>query len=163
MKAHLKDIVGRTWVALTVSACISIAPASACTIAESIRIPLPLNNTDFSNSDRLKIADAAIEAKTWPNVEIQAVVISGAYTKERNGERLKDERAKVAAAYLTQLGVKSENIIIEKKTFTDDMVRNSDGTLDLYQIDIELAPLCRGGCQKLCDDPRVTPRSRMIQ
>ncbi|MBN3787575.1 hypothetical protein [Burkholderia sp. Ac-20353] len=163
MKTHIKNIIRRASSALALSACVGVAPAHACTIGESVRIPLPLNSTDVTNSDRLKIADAVIEAKKWPDVEIQAVIISGAYTKERDGEHLKDERAKVASAYLKQLGIKNDNIIIDKKTFTDDMVRKSDGKLDLYQIDIELAPLCRGGCQRLCDDPRVTPRSKAIQ
>ncbi|QTD89066.1 hypothetical protein [Burkholderia anthina] len=163
MKTHIKDAIRSASAMLALFAYVGIAPAHACTIGESVRISLPLNGIDVSNADRLRIADAVIEAKKWPGVEVQAVVISGAYTKERSGEQLKDERATGAVAYLKQLGIKSENTIVEKKTFTDEMVRKSDGTLDLYQIDIELVPLCRGGCQKLCDDPRVTPRSRAIQ
>ncbi|UEP22083.1 hypothetical protein LL999_03735 [Burkholderia ambifaria] len=163
MKTHIKDAIRGASAMLALFAYVGITPAHACTIGESVRIPLPLNGIDVSNADRLRIADTVIEAKNWPGVEIQAVIISGAYTKERSGEQLKDERAMRAVAYLKQLGIKSENIIVEKKTFTDEMVRKSDGTLDLYQIDIELVPLCPGGCQKLCDDPRVTPRSRAIQ
>ncbi|ORT85641.1 hypothetical protein B7G54_13805 [Burkholderia puraquae] len=163
MKAHIKDIIRSASAMLALFAYVGITPSHACTIGESVRIPLPLNSIDVSNADRLRIADAVIEAKKWPGVEIQAVVISGAYTKERSGELIKDKRAMGAVAYLKQLGIKNENIIVEKKTFTNDMVRKRDGTLDLYQIDIELAPLCRGGCQRLCDDPRVTPRSRAIQ
>ncbi|CAG2345694.1 MULTISPECIES: hypothetical protein [Burkholderia] len=162
MRVHIKAVFSGISRVIALSACAGIFPAHACTIGESVRIPLPLNSVDVTNADRLKIANAVIEARKWPDAEIQAVVISGAYTTERNRERLKTERAKIASEYLKQLGIRNEHIIIDKKTFTDAMVRNSDGTLTLYQIDIELTPLCRGGCQRLCDDPRVTPRSKAI-
>lgn len=163
MRVLIKHTIKRTLTAIAILSVAGIGPAHACTIGESVRIPLPLNGLNITSAGRLRIADAVIEARKWPNVEIQAVVISGAYTKERSGEHLKEARAKAAMTYLQQLGIKSENIIIDKKTFTDDMVRKSDGALDLYQIDIELTPLCRDGCQRLCEDPRVTPRSKLIQ
>jgi hypothetical protein len=65
--------------------------------------------------------------------------------------------------YLIQLGIKGENILIEPKTLTDEMVKNEDGSLNLHQIAIERAPLCKGGCERLCDDPRVTPNSKAIR
>lgn len=140
MTNHFKTNMRAVLVAVALSAIVHAAPAYACTVGESVRIPLPLNGVNIAAADRLKIAVAVIEARKWPDVDIQAVVISGAYTEERNGEYLKEARANVATTYLQQLGIKSENIIVDKMTFTDDMVRKRDGTLDLYQVDIELTP-----------------------
>ncbi|QVN22760.1 hypothetical protein JYG32_24745 [Burkholderia pyrrocinia] len=118
----------------------------------------------MSNTGRLAIANIVIEAKKWPDVEIQAVVIAGAYKSEKNVERLKEIRAENVKAYLRQLGIKSENILIDKKTFTDEMVvKHPDGTLTIHQIVIELTPICKGSCAWLCDDPRVTPTSKAIK
>ncbi|WP_232071218.1 hypothetical protein [Paraburkholderia pallida] len=149
--------------ALFISACIC-ASASACTIGEEARVQLPLNTITLSNAGRLRIADSVIEAKKWPEVQIQAIVIAGAYVGERNIDRLKAARAENVKAYLQQLGIKTENILIDRKTFTDEMVmRRSDGTLDVHQIIVELTPICKGSCAWLCDDPRVTPHSRAIK
>ncbi|WP_322094450.1 hypothetical protein [Paraburkholderia bannensis] len=124
---------------------------------------LPLNSTYLTNDDRLAIANIVLEAKAWPDVAIQAVVIAGAYVGEKNVEKLKSERGVVVRAYLIQLGIKPQHVLIEPKTLTDQMVKNDDGTLNLHQIAIELVPLCNGGCEKLCNDPRVTAKSRAIQ
>ncbi|MGF6261207.1 hypothetical protein OKW49_002108 [Paraburkholderia youngii] len=137
--------------------------ASACSISKVAGVQLPLNTTELSNADRLTIADAVISARQWPEVQIQAVVIAGAYISEGNLEQLKKDRAENVKAYLKQLGIRSENIIIEPKTFTDQMVaKRSDGTLDIEQIVVELTPICGGGCERLCDDPRVIPRTGVI-
>jgi hypothetical protein len=135
----------------------------ACTVGESVNLALPLDATQLSNQDRLHIADAVIAARQWPNVEIQAVVIAGAYVGERHLEHLKAERAANAKAYLTQLGIRDENILIDRKTLTDQMVRKPNGTLNLHQVTVELSPLCNGGCERLCDDPRVAPTSRVVK
>ncbi|WP_321881577.1 hypothetical protein [Paraburkholderia bannensis] len=135
----------------------------ACTINESMETRLPLNSTYLANDDRLAIANIVLEAKQWPDVDIQAVVIAGAYVKEKNIEKLKSERGAVVRAYLIHLGIKPQNVLIEPKTLTDEMVKNDDGSLNLHQIAIELVPLCNGGCEKLCNDPRVTAKSRAIQ
>lgn len=137
--------------------------AYACTIDESAEARLPFNAVALSNDDRLSIANAVLEARKWPDVDIQAVVIAGAYVSEKNSNRLKDERGALVKSYLVQLGIKPQNILIEPKTFTDEMVKNDDGTLNLHQIEIELVPLCEGGCERLCDDPRVTPNSKAIK
>jgi hypothetical protein len=124
---------------------------------------LPFNTTDISNADRLVIASKFIEAKKWPDVQIQAVVIAGAYKGEHNIERLKEVRGENIKAYLQMLGIKSDNILIDKKTFTDEMVEKlPDGTLNVNQIVVEMTPLCKGSCARLCDDPRVTPHTKLI-
>ncbi len=139
-------------------------PAVACTIGEEAQVQLPFNATDISNADRLAIANIVIEAKKWPDVEIQAVVIAGAYKNEKNVERLKETRADIVKAYLQQLGIKIENILIDRKTFTDEMlVKHPDGAVTIRQIVIELTPICKGSCARLCDDPRVTPTSKAIK
>ena len=138
--------------------------ANACTIGEEAQVQLPFNTTELSNADRLAIADAVIEAKKWPDVQIQAVVIAGAYIHEHNLDTLKEARAGNVKSYLQQLGIKSENILLDKKTFTDEMiVKRPDGTIGMHQIVVELTPLCKGSCAWLCDDPRVTPHSRAIK
>ncbi|MEF9440891.1 hypothetical protein OWS73_04680 [Burkholderia sp. 1B3(2022)] len=160
MRVHIKAVFSGISRVIALSACAGIFPAHACTIGESVRIPLPLNSVDVTNADRLKIANAVIEARKWPDAEIQAVVISGAYTTERNRERLKTERAKIASEYLKQLGIRNEHIIIDKKTFTDAMVRNSDGTLTLYQIDIELTPFAEAGVKGFATTRALRPEAR---
>jgi hypothetical protein len=137
--------------------------AHACSINEFIETRLPFNSTSLTNEDRLAIANIVLEAKKWPDVDIQAVVIAGAYIGENNAKKLKSERGAVVSAYLVQLGVKPQNVLIEPKTLTDQMVKNEDGSLNLHQIAIELVPLCHGSCERLCSDPRVTPTSRAIQ
>lgn len=145
-------------------AALSICTSSiACTISESMETRLPLNSTYLTNDDRLAIANIVLEAKKWPDVDIQAVVIAGAYVEERNVEKLKSERGAIVSAYLVQLGIKPQHVLIEPKTLTDQMVKNEDGSLNLHQIYVELVPLCKGGCERLCNDPRVTPNSRAIQ
>jgi hypothetical protein len=137
--------------------------ARACTINESMEMRLPFNTVELSNADRLSIADMMLEARKWHDVDIQAVIIAAAYVGEKNVDKLKDERGAAVKAYLLQLGIKPANILIERKTLTDEMVKNRDGTLNLHQIAIELVPLCKNGCERLCDDPRVTPHSRAIR
>jgi hypothetical protein len=139
------------------------AVARACTIGEEMGAHLPFGATDISNANRLAIANMYIEAKKWPDVQIQAVVIAGAYKDERNLEKLKEVRGENVKAYLMALGVKSENILIDKKTFTDQMVgREPDGLLTVEQVVVGLTPLCEGSCARLCDDPRVTPHTKLI-
>jgi hypothetical protein len=138
--------------------------AHACTIGEEMATHVPFGVTDISNADRLVIANMYIEAKKWPDVQIRAEVIAGAYKGERGVERLKQVRGENVRAYLLALGIKSENILIDKKTFTDAMTgRAPDGSLTVEQIVVGLTPLCEGSCARLCNDPRVTPKSKLIQ
>ncbi|MCW5118010.1 hypothetical protein B7L17_006190 [Burkholderia cenocepacia] len=153
----------------TVAVCLftlpSILPgaATACTIGEEAQVQFPFNTTELSNSDRISIANSVIEAKKWPDVEIQAVVISGAYIREKDVDQLKNERAENAKYYLQQLGIDAKNILIDKKTFTDEMiVKQPDGAIDVHQMIVELTPICKGSCAWMCDDPRVTPHSKTI-
>jgi hypothetical protein len=149
-------------VAFAISVCLN-GSAGACTIGEEAEIELPFNTTVLTNANRLAIVDAVIEARKWPDVKIQAVVMAGAYTAERNPDRLKEDRARNVMVYLQQLGIRSENILIEKHTFTDEMVvKRPDGTLGYRQVFIEFKPICKGSCAWMCDDPRVTPRTKVI-
>ncbi|HEY2022220.1 hypothetical protein [Paraburkholderia sp.] len=58
----------RYFMALCLAA--SIGHASACTISENMTSSLPLNSTEITNSDRIKIVDMMLAAKQWPNAEI---------------------------------------------------------------------------------------------
>jgi len=148
--------------ALAVSAFLN-GSAGACTIGEEAEIELPLNTTELTNANRLAIADAVIEARKWPDVRIQAVIMAGAYTVERNLDWLKEDRARNVMVYLQQLGIRSEDVLIEKHTFTDEMVaKRPDGTPGYRQVFIEFKPICKDSCAWMCNDPRVTPRTRVI-
>jgi hypothetical protein len=148
--------------ALTISACF-YGSADACSISKVAAAQLPFNTTTLSNAYRLTIADAVIKARQWSDVQIQAVVIAGAYIGELNLEQLKKDRAENVRTYLTQLGIRSGNILVEPKTFTDQMVgKRPDGTLEVEQIVVELTPICNGSCEWMCDDPRITPRTRLL-
>ncbi|WP_175694066.1 hypothetical protein [Burkholderia ambifaria] len=148
--------------ALTLSSMLSNV-AMACTIGEEARLQLPFNTTTLSNADRVTIADSVIEAKKWPNVEIQAIVIAGAFVYEKDIEKLKDMRGENVNEYLKQLGISADHILIDKKTFTDEMItRRADGTIKTNQIIVEFTPICKGSCAWMCDDPRVTPHSKLI-
>ncbi|WP_241017697.1 hypothetical protein [Burkholderia sp. Ac-20349] len=148
--------------ALTLSSML-LTSAVACTIGEEARLQLPLNTTTLSNADRVTIADSVIEAKKWPNVEIQAIIIAGAFVYERNIEKLKDMRGENAKEYLQQLGISTDHILIDKKTFSDEMItRRPDGTIKTNQLIVEFTPICKGSCAWMCDDPRVKPHSKLI-
>ena len=137
--------------------------AAACTIGEETQLQFSFNTTTLSNADRVAIANSVIEAKKWPRVKIQAVVIAGAYIREKDVEKLKGARADNVKAYLQQLGIGAENILVDKKTFADEMIeKRPDGTIKIHQVIVELTPICKGSCAWMCDDPRVTPRSKAI-
>ncbi|MXN78217.1 hypothetical protein GR157_26145 [Burkholderia sp. 4701] len=147
---------------LTLSSMLSNV-AMACTIGEEARLQLPFNTTTLSNADRVTIADSVIEAKKWPDVKIQAVVIAGAFVYEKSIEKLKDMRGENVKEYLQQLGFSADHILIEKKTFTEEMItRHPDGTIKTDQIIVEFTPICKGSCAWMCNDPRVTPHSKLI-
>lgn len=137
--------------------------ATACTIGEEAQLQLPFNTTTLSNADRVTIADSVIEAKKWPDVKIQAIIIAGAFVYEKGIEKLKHMRGENVKEYLQQLGISADHILIDKKTFTDEMItRQPDGTIKTNQIIVEFTPICKGSCAWMCDDPRVTPHSKLI-
>lgn len=136
--------------------------ASACTISEDMTSSLPLNSTEIQNSDRLKIADMIFAAKQWPNVEIRGIVYAGGYVKERNPKVIASERAATLKSYLVQLGVKESNIWVDTRIIKAPDV-DDKGNVTLDQISVSLVPICDGGCERLCDDPRVTPNSKAIK
>lgn len=159
----MKKLISTCFISIAVATTFLSMQARACTISESMETRLPFNAVELTNRDRLSIANIVLEAKKWPDVDIQAVIIAGAYVGEKDRERLKSERGELVKSYLVQLGINPQNVLIEPKVFTNEMVKNEDGTLNLHQIAIELVPLCKGGCERLCDDPRITPHSRSIK
>ncbi|CAB3648861.1 hypothetical protein R8871_00851 [Paraburkholderia graminis C4D1M] len=159
----MKKLISTCFISIAVATTFLSMQARACTVSESMETRLPFNAIELTNGDRLSIANIVLEAKKWPDVDIQAVIIAGAYVGEKDRERLKSERGELVKSYLVQLGINPQNILIEPKVFTNEMVKNEDGTLNLHQIAIELVPLCKGGCERLCDDPRITPHSRSIK
>ncbi|MEX3788576.1 hypothetical protein [Paraburkholderia sp. BR14374] len=162
MSRRLNYRAGAVAALLAISLCF-FGSVRACTIGENVAIELPFNATALSTADRRAIAGAVGEAKKWPNVQIQAIVMAGAYIGERNLEELQDRRGQVVKAYLRKLGIRSEYIMIDPTTLTEGyVVKRPDGSPTVRQIEIELTPICKGSCAWMCDDPRVTPRSRVI-
>lgn len=136
--------------------------AGACTISEDMISSLPLNSREIQNSDRIKIANMVFAAKQWPNVEIRGIVYAGGYIKERNPNAIALERAAVLKNYLIQLGVKEGNIWVDTRIIKEpDIDDKGNATLD--QISVSLVPICEGGCERLCNDSRVTPTSKAIK
>ena len=152
--------LGHYLLALLVTA--GIGSASACTISEDMTSSLPLDSTVIPNSDRIKIANMMLSAKKWPKVEIRGIVYAGGYVKERNPKALASERAAALKSYLVQLGVKESNIWTDTRIIkAPDVDDKGNATLD--QISVSLVPICDGGCERLCNDPRVVPNSRAIK
>lgn len=140
----------------------SIGNTAACTISEDMTSSLPLNSTEIPNSDRIKIADMMRAAKQWPNVEIRGIVYAGGYIKERNPKAIAAERAAILKSYLIQLGVKEANIWIDTRIIRKPDI-DEKGIETLDQIAVTLVPICEGGCERLCNDPRVVPNSKAIK
>ncbi|MGF6265539.1 hypothetical protein OKW34_004612 [Paraburkholderia youngii] len=137
--------------------------STGCRFVEHVELQLPFNTTALSKDNRLSIQKAVKEAQKWPDVRIQAIVIAGAYIGERDLDILQDRRGEVVKGYLRKLGIPSPDIYIEPKTLTDVFAQKlPDGKIRVNQIEIELSPICKGSCEWMCDDPRVTPRSRVI-
>jgi hypothetical protein len=135
---------------------------NACTISEDMEDSLPLNSVQIPNSDRLRIAEMVMAARQWPDTEIRGIVYAGGYTKERDPEVLAGQRAFALQSYLVQLGIKEGNIWIDKRTIKHPDV-DFHGSVALNQIAVTLVPICKGGCDRLCNDPRVTPTTRAIR
>lgn len=135
---------------------------NACTISEDMEDSLPLNSVAIPNADRLRIAEMVVAARQWPDVEIRGIVYAGGYIKERDPEALAGQRASALQSYLVQLGVKEDNIWIDKRTIKHPDV-DPRGADALNQIAVTLVPICNGGCDRLCNDPRVTPTTRAIK
>ncbi|WP_233837300.1 hypothetical protein [Paraburkholderia sp. ZP32-5] len=140
----------------------SVGNASACTVSEDMTSSLPLNSTETQNSDRLKIADMMLAAKQWPDVEIRGIVYAGGYIKERDAKAIAVARAAILKSYLVQLGVKEGNIWLDTRIIKEPDI-DDKGVETLDQIAVTLVPICDGGCERLCSDPRVMPNSKAVK
>ncbi|MGF6742635.1 hypothetical protein OKW33_003700 [Paraburkholderia atlantica] len=136
--------------------------ASACTISEDMTSSLPLNSTEISNIDRIKIANLVLAARQWPNVEIRGIIYAGGYVKESSPKDMAEKRAAILKSYLVQLGIKEGNIWVDTRLIKEPDV-DDKGNATLDQISVTLVPICEGGCERLCDDPRVTPTTKVIK
>ncbi|MCC8395738.1 hypothetical protein LJ656_24445 [Paraburkholderia sp. MMS20-SJTR3] len=71
---------------------------------------MPFNTTALSKDDRQAIEKAVRKAQEWqrlPYVELQIIVVSGAYIGERDLDILQDRRGEVVKRLLVKLGVRS--------------------------------------------------------
>lgn len=148
----------------TLFLCVMWSPVdgNACTISEDMEGSLPLDSVQIPNSARLRIADMVLAARQWPDVDIRGTVYAGGYVKEHSPNALADRRASAIESYLLQLGIKEENIWLNKRIIRK-LDAADDGSQTLNQIGVTLVPICHGGCDRLCDDPRVTPTSKPIK
>lgn len=134
----------------------------ACTISEDMEDSLPLNSVEIPNSDRLSIVDMVMAARHWPDVQIRGIIYAGGYVKEHDPKALADQRAAVLKEYLIQLGIRESNVWVDTRTIKNPDVDHK-GNETLNQIAVTLVPICDGGCERLCNDPRVTPNSNAIK
>jgi len=137
--------------------------ALACTISEDMYESVPVNYRGIPNSSRLKIADMVLNAKLWPDVEIQAQVVSNAYVGEKDAEALAKSRGDQLRDFLIQLGLKPKYIYVDTHIVRVPYPADSTGPGGYMQLGVSLMPLCSGGCDRLCNDPRVTPNSKAIR
>jgi hypothetical protein len=135
----------------------------ACKIYEEFSTSVPLNAVNIDNADRLRLADAVFRAQTWPDVEIGAEISTPAFATEHDPKALSSARADAISSFLVQLGVKTSNIVSEAKVITNPVARNAEGLKRLREIYVSLAPICVNGCDRLCNDPRVTPVIKAIK
>ncbi|MCC8396212.1 hypothetical protein LJ656_26845 [Paraburkholderia sp. MMS20-SJTR3] len=140
-----------------------IQQASACTIFESAITSVPLNYTGIPNSYRMQIAGIVLNARKWPDVEIQAEIIASAATAEKKPRQLAQLRGDEIRDFLIQLGVEAQHIYIDTHVMTEPLPSDSTGPGGYKQLRVSLMPFCKNGCQNLCDDPRITPTSRAIK
>ena len=153
---------GATRVTIVLYALWAASNASACTISEDMEDSLPLNSVDIPNADRLRIADMVMAARQWPDAEIRGIVYAGGYVKEQHPKDIAGERAAVLKSYLVQLGVKERNVWIDTRVIKKPDI-DDKGVATLNQISVTLVPICNGECERLCNDPYVTPNSKAIR
>jgi hypothetical protein len=156
----MKRIIGT--IALIASALV-FQQAKACTISEDMYESVPVNYHGIPNSSRLKIADMVSNAKRWPDVEIQAQIVANAYAGEKNATALAKARGDQLRDFLIQLGLKSQYIYVENHIVQAPYPADSTGPGGYMQLGVSLMPLCNGGCDRLCNDPHVTPNSKAIK
>jgi hypothetical protein len=137
--------------------------AVACTISEDLTESVPLNYQGIPNSYRLKLVDLVSNARRWPDVEIQAQIVANAYVGEKNAKELAKLRGLQLKEFLIQLGVKSQYIYIDTHLEESPYPQDNSGFNGYLQLSVGLMPLCKGGCERLCDDPRVIPTSKAIR
>ncbi|WP_232482492.1 hypothetical protein, partial [Burkholderia ubonensis] len=137
--------------------------AMACTISEDIVESVPLNYQGIPNSYRLKMVDLVLNARRWPDVEIQAQVVANAFVGENSPKELAESRGWQLRDFLIQLGIKRQYIYVDTHVMRSPYERDSTGNGGYLQLGVSLLPLCKGGCERLCNDPRVTPNSRVIK
>ncbi|WP_157663565.1 hypothetical protein [Burkholderia ubonensis] len=135
----------------------------ACTISEDIVESVPLNYQGIPNSYRLKMVDLVLNARRWPDVEIQAQVVANAFVSENSPKELAESRGWQLRDFLIQLGIKRKYIYVDTHVIRSPYERDSTGNGGYLQLGVSLLPLCKGGCERLCNDPRVTPNSRVIK
>ncbi|MBC8746684.1 MULTISPECIES: hypothetical protein [Paraburkholderia] len=58
----------------------------ACTVSEDLTESVPLNYQGIPNSYRLKMVGMVLNARQWPDVEIQAQIVANAYVGETNAK-----------------------------------------------------------------------------
>ncbi|WP_148669112.1 hypothetical protein [Burkholderia pyrrocinia] len=147
---------------LALSVFAALRPAYGCTISTDMADTLPLNSVEIPNSDRIRIAEMVLEARDWPDVDIRGIVYAGGYIHERDPLSLAHRRAAALKDYLIRLGIKEQNIWVDTRTIKHPDI-DDDGNAALNQIAVTLVPICEAGCDRLCNDPRITPTSKTIR
>ncbi|MDP9587347.1 UNVERIFIED_ORG: hypothetical protein J2791_006681 [Burkholderia contaminans] len=137
--------------------------ASACTISENLLESVPLDYPGIPNAYRIKMADMVLAARRWPDVEVQAQIVASAYIAENNASSLAKSRGEQLKGFLTQLGIKPQYIYVDTHVNRTVYPVDSTGHGGYLQLGVSLLPLCKNGCDNLCNDSRVTPTTRLIE
>lgn len=144
--------------------CVGVARQTiACTISEDLVESVPLNYPGIPNEYRIKIVDMVLNARKWPGVEIQAQIIANAYVGEDNPKMLAESRGAMLKDFLVKLGVKQEYVYVDTHIVRSPYDKDSTGRGGYSQLGVSLLPLCKGGCERLCDDLRIIPNSKGIK
>ncbi|WP_439891584.1 hypothetical protein ACS7SF_02790 [Ralstonia sp. 25C] len=111
------------------------------------------------------MVDMVLEARKWPDADIIAEIVTNAAAEEDNPSALAKSRGEQLRDFFIQLGIKPEHVFVSSsqildKPFPFDRHTGRGGYL---QLAVSLSPWCHHGCQHLCDDPRVTPTTRVIK
>jgi hypothetical protein len=138
---------------LTIAAWGFATPLFACKVYVDFSARVPFNAVQIENTDRVKLADAVVRARTWPDVEIGANISAPAFATESDPRGLSEARARSIKTYLMQLGLDERNISYEPIVVAKPVAKDKEGLEPLREIYVEIVPVCRGSCEALCANP----------
>ncbi|MBP0717803.1 hypothetical protein ABXK61_31505 [Burkholderia sola] len=136
---------------------------NACTISENLLESVPLDYPGIPNAYRIKMVDMVLAARQWPDVDVQAQIVASAYISEKDASSLAKSRGEQLKRFLMQLGLKSQYIYVDTHVNRTVYPVDSTGHGGYLQLGVSLLPLCKSGCDSLCNDARFVPSTKLGQ